>query len=120
MGKNKIPNNFSHFSVERKEWMMSLSKTEQQAIKERKPQKREKEKEVSPDIVRRNLRMKHHALLGALATFVIRRMHTNQRQPPSRLSLSLAQVFFLAFLAAVFLVVFSARRRPLFRIVRRL
>lgn len=43
-------------------------------------------KEVSPDIVRRNLRMKHHALLGALATFVIRRMHTNQHHPPSRLS----------------------------------
>jgi hypothetical protein len=32
-------------------------------------------KEVSPDIVRWNLRMKHHALLGALATFLIRRMH---------------------------------------------
>jgi hypothetical protein len=44
-------------------------------------------------------------------------MHTNQRHP-RLVSLSLAQVFFLAFLAAVFLVVFSARRRPLFRIVR--
>jgi hypothetical protein len=36
--------------------------------------------------------MKHHALLGALATFVIRRMHTNQHHPPppppSPLSLS--------------------------------
>lgn len=74
-------------------------------------------KEVSPDIVRLNLRMKDHALLGALATFVIRRMHTNQhRPPPSRLSHS--HKFFLAFVAAVFLVVFSARRRALFRIVR--
>jgi hypothetical protein len=75
-------------------------------------------KEVSPDIVRRNLRMKHHALLGALATFVIRRMHTNQHHSPRLVPLSLAQVFFLAFLAAVFFVVFSARRRALFRIVR--